>query len=84
MKLKPIASNMTELHDNKGNVILFSYETPVAAFIQGQGYIKTAVHYSSTTTRHITKWLELMGLERSQHKANVREVTQETINTLVK
>ena len=32
MKLKQIGSNMTELHLNNGTIVLFSYETPVAAF----------------------------------------------------
>ncbi len=31
MKLKQLASNMTELELNNGTRVLFSYETPVAA-----------------------------------------------------
>ena len=38
MKIKPIASNMTELVLNDGTQVLFSYETPVAAWIKGKYY----------------------------------------------
>ena len=37
---------------------LFSYSTPVAAFVPGIGYVRTTEHYSSTTTRHINKYLD--------------------------
>lgn len=57
MKIKQIASNMTELTVN-GNEVLFSYETPVAAFVFSRGYVRTATHYSPTTSRHINKWLD--------------------------
>ena len=57
MKLKPIASNMTEVETSKGTV-LFSYSTPVAAFINGEGFVKTDKHWSMTTTAHINKWIE--------------------------
>ena len=73
MKLRQIASNMTELTVN-GNEILFSYETPVAAFVFSRGYVRTAKHYSPTTTRHINKWLNGFAAE---------EVPQEFINELL-
>ena len=57
MKLKSIASNMTELHFSS-YVVLFSYETPVAAYVAGEGYYRTSAKYSATTTRHINKWLD--------------------------
>lgn len=57
MKLKPLASNMTELTLNDGTTILFSYQTPVAAHRPGEGFMVTDQHYSQTTTRHINKWL---------------------------
>ena len=56
--IKPIKSNMIELHTNNGNVILFSYETPVAALIAGKGYVRTATKYSVTTSKHINQWLD--------------------------
>jgi hypothetical protein len=30
--------------------VLFSYETPVAAFVPGKGYLRTNVNYSKTTS----------------------------------
>ena len=55
MRIKPIASNMTELVLNDGTQVLFSYETPVACWKDGQFY-KTSHKWSNTTTRHINKW----------------------------
>jgi hypothetical protein len=55
MNLKPIASNMTELSLADGTQILFSYQTPVACWVNGQFY-KTAKKWSNTTTRHVNKW----------------------------
>jgi hypothetical protein len=72
MKLKPIGSNMTELNTN-GISILFSYETPVAGY-DSNGAFRTDKHYSSTTTRHINKYLG---------KGTGRLVSQEFINNLV-
>lgn len=58
MKLKPIASNMTEIiTDGKVDAVLFSYRTPVACHIDGQGYFRTSHKWSATTTKHINKWL---------------------------
>lgn len=58
MKLKPIQSNMTELTLNDGTQVLFSYQTPVACWVDGQFY-KTDKKWSVTTTRHINKWTHL-------------------------
>lgn len=56
LKLRPIASNMTEL--NTGTyTILFSYQTPVACHKNGEGYYKTDCRFSVTTSKHISKWL---------------------------
>jgi len=38
--------------------ILYSYSTPVAAFVPGRGYLRTDRFYSVTTSRHINKWIE--------------------------
>ena len=56
MQLKPIASNMTQL-DLNGYQILFSYQTPVAC-LSDNGYYRTSKKWSTTTSRHINKWLE--------------------------
>jgi len=75
MRIKPIASNMTELHLASGIVVLFSYETPVAALIPGVGYIRTAQRWSQTTSRHITKWLDGISA-REVPQAELSELTE--------
>lgn len=37
--------------------VLFSYETPVAAFIPDKGYLQTNINYSRNTTKHINQYL---------------------------
>jgi hypothetical protein len=55
MKIKSIGKNKTELHI--GNKIIFiSYETPVAACIDGQ-FFKTDKKWSTTTSKHINTWI---------------------------
>jgi len=58
MKVKNIGSNQTEVHLNNGDIVLVSYETPVAAFVVGEGYYRTSEKWSATTTKHINKWLD--------------------------
>ena len=55
MKISNVGSNMTQLTID-GAVVLFSYETPVAACIDGE-YVRTSKKWSVTTSRHINKWL---------------------------
>ena len=66
MKVKSLGANKTELEI--GNcVILFSYKTPVAAFISGQGYFRTETKWSKTTSKHINQWLNgIQAVEREQ------------------
>jgi len=74
LKLKPIASNMTEIETEKAT-ILFSYETPVAACMNdGSGFVRTDKRWSVTTSRHINKWLA---------GAKAREVSQSELDALV-
>ena len=56
MKLNQIGSNQTEITTARGNKVLYSYETPVAAWTE-QGAFRTATKYSVTTTKHITAYL---------------------------
>tara|TARA_R100000773_G_scaffold13960_1_gene12808 strand:+ start:795 stop:1052 length:258 start_codon:yes stop_codon:yes gene_type:complete len=72
MKLKTIASNMTELNFN-GVSVLFSYETPVAGW-DDKGAFRTETNYSRTTSKHINKYLGGNGIGR--------KVSQEYINAL--
>ncbi len=64
MKLKPIANNQTETHHENGRIILYSYETPVAAFVPGRGGVCTKTKYSPTTSRHVNKALARWGCSR--------------------
>ncbi len=57
MKLRQIASNMTQLDLDNGYQVLFSYETPVAC-LSDNGYYRTSKKWSVTTSRHINKWLD--------------------------
>ena len=74
MKLRKAGNNMTELSLPTGTDVLFSYETPVAAFVEGEGYVRTETRYSVTTSKHINKWLNGMV---------AREVPQSFIDALV-
>lgn len=84
MKLKPLASNMTELEleDYGKTKVLFSYQTPVAALNlsptwyekYGCAMIRTNKKWSVTTSKHINKWLD---------GAKAVEVPQETLDNLV-
>ena len=56
MQLTPIAANQTEIETADAR-IFFSYRTPVAAYVFGRGYVKSETWYSSTTSRHINKWM---------------------------
>ena len=73
MQLTPIASNMTEVETDSARV-LFSYRTPVAAYVYGVGYVKTDKWWSVTTSRHINKWID---------NCTVREVSQTYLDKLV-
>ena len=74
MKLQSFAVNRTLLSFDDGTEIYFSYETPVAGYSNKLGYVKTNQWYSSTTTRHINKYLD------DNFALNVE---QDTINNLI-
>jgi len=76
MKLKSIAANQTVVNVGH-NEVFFSYETPVAAFISGQGYVATEEYYSKTTSRHIGNYIGIPYKE-------CKKVAQSVINNLVK
>ena len=61
MKIKQLGSNQVEVVMPGKARVLFSYNTPVAAFIEGRGWVKTNRFYSVTTSKHINKYLQ--GLE---------------------
>ena len=57
LKVRNIGSNQTQVHVNDRIVILVSYETPVAAHVEGRGYFRTSQYHSNTTSKHIARWL---------------------------
>jgi hypothetical protein len=61
MQLLPKGKNQTIIvsEDKQGNhkEIFFSYQTPVAAYLNGKAY-KTSTKHSQTTTRHINDYLK--------------------------
>ena len=66
MKLKRIKNNLTEITTASNDKILVSYETPVAAHIEGV-YYRTAKKWSQTTTRPLSFWLEsVKAVEKEQ------------------
>ena len=74
MKLLQIGSNQTEITTAKGNRVLYSYETPVAAWTE-QGAFRTSTKYSVTTSKHINSYLG--------GKDIGTEVDQQWLNNLV-
>lgn len=61
MKLTPIAANQTEVELADGTTVFFSYKTPVAAHVPGEGYCKTERSWSRTTSKHIGQFLRRNG-----------------------
>lgn len=57
IKLKTIGPNQTELNLGDDLAVFFSYETPVAAFVSGKGYIRSEEKYSKTISKHVNQWL---------------------------
>ena len=74
MKLTQIGSNQTEITTAKGNRVLYSYETPVAAWTE-QGAFRTSTKWSMTTSKHINSYLG--------GKDVGKEVDQQWLNNLV-
>ena len=60
MKLYPIALNQNEVEVNDVT-ILFSYKTPVACHIVGEGFFKTEKKWSKTTSKHINQFITRNG-----------------------
>ena len=73
MQLTPIAANQTEIETDKARVF-FSYRTPVAAYVYGEGYVRTEKWWSVTTSRHINKWIG---------NCTTKEVSQTYLDNLV-
>lgn len=76
MKIKLISLNQTEVKTKKA-VVFFSYETPVAAFINGR-IVRTSKKFSATTTKHINKWIKT-----TAPSAIVSEEPQEFFDSMI-
>lgn len=66
MKLAKLGNNETEVQINNDVTVFFSYNTPVAAHISGEGYYRTSKKWSVTTSKHINKWIDGPAVERDQ------------------
>ena len=75
MQLDRLGPNQTTLTLEDDRVIFFSYNTPVAAFIPGQGYLRSNWKWSRTTSKHIKRFL-------NGHEAE--DVDQSIIDGLIK
>ena len=53
MTLTPAGRNQTEIRRSNGETVLYSYQTPVAVFIPGQGGFCTTERYSKETSREL-------------------------------
>lgn len=57
MRILEKASNYTVIEVVRGLRILYSYSTPVAAYREGLGFLRTDRRFSVTTSKHINKFL---------------------------
>ncbi len=73
MKLNPIAANQTEIEHGNGVTVFFSYKTPVAVFVPGQGALCTTTKYSRTTKERD---------EARQHADKLAEQLKQCLHTL--
>jgi len=83
MKLHSFATNRTLLTFDDGTEVFFSYETPVAGYSRSlHGYFRTNKWYSSTTTRHINRYLNEYA-DVPNPEQNTHHVDQSAINNLI-
>ena len=64
MNLNPVGSNQTEI-ERYGIIVLYSYQTPVAAFVPGLGGLCSSHKYSTTTSRHVNAAISRWGCSRT-------------------
>lgn len=55
--VKPSGRDPVVLEYRDGTRLLFSYETPVAAYVPGEGFIATNEAVTPTTARRIRDWI---------------------------
>jgi len=74
--VRVVGSNMVEVTHGDAT-ILFSYKTPVAAFVEGHGMFATDKFWSRTTSTHIGKWLREMGFDIRGAKRVAQELIED-------
>ena len=65
MKVRNVGSNQTDVELSDGTIVLYSYATPVAAFVPGRGGLCSSKKYSATTSRHVSKAIERWGCSKT-------------------
>jgi hypothetical protein len=66
MKLEPLSGNKNQITLSDGTQVLFSYQTPVAAWKNGE-FFKTDKFWSKTTSKHINEWTHLATLKPQEY-----------------
>jgi hypothetical protein len=72
--MKVLAPNVTELRHGS-NLILYSYNTPVA-IVAPSGRYRTSQKWSTTTSRHINRWFQVAGLDPKDALALPQDVIE--------
>lgn len=72
MNLNPVAANQNEVELTNGVTVFFSYKTPVAAHVPGEGYVKTEKYWSRTTSKHIGQFLRRNGFSGNMDMLKVK------------
>ncbi len=70
--------NMRELVLTNGDIVFFSYSTPVAAKV-GSKFYRTSDYYSVTTTKHLNTWLA----RNATRNADIGSMTEAQLKALV-
>lgn len=71
MKVNPVGSNQIEVEKNDGTIVLYSYQTPVAAFVPGKGGLCSSKKYSHTTSRHVNAAIDRWDCSRTDVNQDV-------------
>lgn len=67
MKIDRNWSNQVQITLNNGDRILWSYNTPVAAYIRAdKTWYRTDIRWSVTTSMHINRWATVDWKEKPQ------------------
>lgn len=67
MRILERKSNYLVVQVSPGVRVLFSYTTPVAAYVDGRGYVRSDRGFSRTTNKHIGQFLDGAKAETIPH-----------------